>query len=76
MKNKDVKNIIEKLSNSLESLEVSSEESINQLKTEFKSKCSESQENQDELKQLLLKLSQIVSTVNEKMGSLRTVTAA
>merc|ERR1711918_11087 len=76
VKNKDVKNIIDKLTNSLEPLEISSEESINQLKTEFKSKCSESQENQDELKQLLLKLSQIVSTVNEKMCSLRTVTAA
>ena len=78
VKNKDVKNIIIKsISNdSLESLEVSSEESLNQLKTEFKSKCSESQENQDELKQLLLKLSQIVSTVNEKMCSVRTVTVA
>merc|ERR1719198_2228367 len=76
VKNKDVKNLIDKLTNSLESLEISSEESLNQLKEEFKSKCSESQENQDELKQLLLKLSQIVSTVNEKMGSLRTVTAA
>merc|ERR1719198_1276986 len=76
VKNKDVKNLIDKLTNSLESSEISSEESLNQLKEEFKSKCSESQENQDELKQLLLKLSQIVSTVNEKMGSLRTVTAA
>ena len=75
VKNKDVKNLIGKLTNSIESLEISSEESLNQLKTEFKSKCSESQENQDELKQLLLKLSQIVSTINEKMCSLRTVTA-
>merc|ERR1711988_84074 len=80
VKNKDVTNIIIKsisdINGSLESLKIFSEESLNQLKTEFKSKCSESQENQDELKQLLLKLSQIVSTVDEKMCSLRTVTAA
>merc|ERR1712146_684073 len=80
VKNKEVKNVIIKsissINDSLESLEISTEESLNQLKAEFKSKCLESKDNQDELKQLLLKLSQIVSSVNEKMSFLRTVTAA
>merc|ERR1712146_436911 len=80
VKNKDVTNIIIKsisnINDSLESLEISSEESLNQLKAEFKSKCLESKDNQDKLKQLLLNLSQVVTTVNEKMGTLVTVTAA
>lgn len=80
VKNKEVKNIIIKsfsnINESLESLEISSEDSLSQLKAKFKSKCSESQENQDELKQLLLNLSQVVTTVNEKISTLVTVTAA
>ena len=80
VKNGEVKNIIIKsisnINDSLESLEISSEDSLSQLKAEFKSKCLESQENQDKLKQLLLNLSQVVTTVNEKMGTLVSVTAA
>ena len=80
VKNKEVKNIIIKsfsnINESLESLEISNEDSLSQLKAEFKSKCLESQENQDKLKQLLLNLSQVVTTVNEKMGTLVSVTAA
>jgi len=76
VKNKEVKNLIDKLTTNLESLEISSEDSLVQLKAEFKSKCLKSQENQDELKQLLLDLSQIVMTVNQKMDTLVTVAAA
>merc|ERR1712146_455117 len=80
VKNKEVKNVIIKsissINDSLESLEISTEESLNQLKAEFKSKCLESKDNQDELKQLLVNLSQVVTIVNERMGPLVTVTAA
>ena len=76
VKKKDVKNLIVKLTSSLESLEISSEETLAQLKAEFESKCEETNDNQDALKQLLMNLSELVTTVNDKMGYLAIVDGA
>ena len=54
----------------LKSLKLAHMETIERIEAELKSKCEESQENQNELKATLTNLQLVVTNINKKLDTL------
>ena len=72
--NQEVMNLISRLiptiQINLESLNLSHQQSFSRFQNELKSKCEESQEDQIQLQTTLNQLTQLVSSINQKLNSL------
>ena len=72
--NQDVMKLISRLiptiQINLESLNLSHQQSLSRFQNALKSKCKESQEDQIELQIILAQLTQLVSSINQKLDTL------
>ena len=74
VKNKEVMKLISKsmidIHLDLQSLNLAHRETFERVEAELKSKCEESQENQNELKATLTSLQLVVTNINKKLDTL------
>ena len=74
LKKKDVMKLITKsisaIHADLDCLKLCNQDALDRLEAELKSKCEQSGENDDQLKEILMNLAQVVTNINKKLDNL------